>query len=95
MPAISTCLRFATEAEDAARFDGATIPGGRLGAVLRAPPGGPAGRGAVRQFAITPCTSLCSYSCLEASRALFQLRCRPDAPGFHPTSQCATEVYWT
>ena len=47
MPAISTCLRFATEAEDAARFDGATIPGGRLGAVLRAPPGGPGPEGSV------------------------------------------------
>ncbi|CAH0175160.1 VOC family protein [Roseomonas sp. CECT 9278] len=47
MPALSTCLWFATEAEDAARFYAATIPGGRMGAVVRTPPGGPGAEGSV------------------------------------------------
>lgn len=47
MTALSTCLWFATEAEDAARFYAATIPGGRMGAVVRTPPGGPGPEGSV------------------------------------------------
>jgi predicted 3-demethylubiquinone-9 3-methyltransferase (glyoxalase superfamily) len=47
MPTLSTCLWFATEAEDAARFYAATIPGGRMGAVVRTPPGDPIGDGRV------------------------------------------------
>ncbi|WP_198370032.1 VOC family protein [Roseomonas rosulenta] len=47
MTSISTCLWFATEAEEAARFYAATIPGGRMGEVLRTPPGGPGPEGSV------------------------------------------------
>jgi predicted 3-demethylubiquinone-9 3-methyltransferase (glyoxalase superfamily) len=47
MTAISTCLWFATEAEQAARFYSATIPGGRMGEVVRMPPGGPGPEGSV------------------------------------------------
>jgi predicted 3-demethylubiquinone-9 3-methyltransferase (glyoxalase superfamily) len=43
MPTLSTCLWFATEAEEAARFYAATIPGGRMGSVVRTPPGDPIG----------------------------------------------------
>lgn len=47
MTALSTCLWFATEAEEAARFYAATIPGGRMGQVVRTPPGGPGAEGSV------------------------------------------------
>lgn len=43
MPTLSTCLWFATEAEQAARFYAATIPGGRMGSVVRTPPDDPIG----------------------------------------------------
>ena len=43
MPTLSTCLWFATEAEEAARFYAATIPGGRMGTIMRNPPGDPIG----------------------------------------------------
>jgi len=38
MTTLSTCLWFATEAEEAARFYAASIPGGRMGEVVRTPP---------------------------------------------------------
>jgi predicted 3-demethylubiquinone-9 3-methyltransferase (glyoxalase superfamily) len=47
MATLSTCLWFATEAEEAARFYAATIPGGRMGEVVRTPPGGPGAEGSV------------------------------------------------
>jgi predicted 3-demethylubiquinone-9 3-methyltransferase (glyoxalase superfamily) len=54
MATLSTCLWFASEAEDAARFYAATIPGGRMGEVVRTPPGGPGAAGSVllARFAI-------------------------------------------
>jgi predicted 3-demethylubiquinone-9 3-methyltransferase (glyoxalase superfamily) len=45
--AISTCLWFADQAETAARFYSTTIPGGRMGEVMRMPPGGPGPEGSV------------------------------------------------
>jgi predicted 3-demethylubiquinone-9 3-methyltransferase (glyoxalase superfamily) len=47
MTTISANLWFATEAEQAARFYCATIPGARLGDVIRIPPGGPGPQGGV------------------------------------------------
>lgn len=47
MPHLSTCLWFASGAEEAARFYAATIPGGRMGEVIRTPPGGPGPEGSV------------------------------------------------
>jgi predicted 3-demethylubiquinone-9 3-methyltransferase (glyoxalase superfamily) len=41
MTQIATSLWFATEAEEAARFYCATIPGATLGEIIRMPPGGP------------------------------------------------------
>lgn len=47
MTQIATSLWFATEAEEAARFYCATIPGAELGEIIRIPPGGPGPSGGV------------------------------------------------
>lgn len=47
MTQIATSLWFATEAEEAARFYCATIPGAKLGEIIRIPPGGPGPAGGV------------------------------------------------
>lgn len=47
MTQIATSLWFATEAEAAARFYCATIPGATLGDIIRMPPGGPGPANAV------------------------------------------------
>ncbi|MBR0648531.1 VOC family protein [Roseomonas terrae] len=47
MTQIATSLWFATEAEEAARFYCATIPGAVMGDIIRLPPGGPGPAGSV------------------------------------------------
>jgi predicted 3-demethylubiquinone-9 3-methyltransferase (glyoxalase superfamily) len=47
MTQIATCLWFATQAEEAARFYCATLPGAELGEIVRIPPGGPGPSGGV------------------------------------------------
>lgn len=47
MTQIATSLWFATQAEEAARFYCATIPGAELGEIIRIPPGGPGPPGGV------------------------------------------------
>lgn len=53
MTELATSLWFAQEAEEAARFYCAAIPGAELGDILRIPPGGPGPEGAVMLVSFT------------------------------------------
>jgi len=60
MTELATCLWFTTEAEEAARFYCAAIPGAAMGEVIRIPPGGPGPEGApmLVQFSLGGATLL-------------------------------------